>query len=121
MTVPVGEGVPLTVTVTESAWAVVMLAGEGVTVTVGVVAAELATTSSSFKLWTTPHSVVPIRFNGKFPKPSEAAEMSMTWMFWLPPGERVTEAGNDTPIAGLPFTLKAMAPLKPFTELTVSM
>ena len=37
MTVPVGVGVPLTVTITDSACAVVMLAGDGETVTAGVV------------------------------------------------------------------------------------
>jgi hypothetical protein len=34
---PVGIGVPLTATVTDSPWAVVMLDGEGVTVTAGAV------------------------------------------------------------------------------------
>ena len=37
VTVPVGAGVPATATVTNRAWAVVMLDEAGVTVTVGVV------------------------------------------------------------------------------------
>jgi hypothetical protein len=40
-TEPVGVGVPLTVTVTDTVWAVVMLAGDGTTVTVGAVATEV--------------------------------------------------------------------------------
>ena len=43
VTVPVGDGVPLRVTVTVSDWTVVMLIDEGVTVTVGVVFAGTET------------------------------------------------------------------------------
>ena len=44
MTEPVGVGVPLTATVTESDCAVVMLEADGVTVTAGVVVACLTVT-----------------------------------------------------------------------------
>jgi hypothetical protein len=43
VTEPVGVGVPDTVTVTKRAWRVVMLDGDGVTVTVGVVLVAVVT------------------------------------------------------------------------------
>ena len=45
VTEPVGVGVPPTVTVTDKAWAVVMAAGDGVTVTVGAVAGAVTETT----------------------------------------------------------------------------
>jgi hypothetical protein len=47
VTEPVGVGVPATVTVTARLWAVVMLDGEGETVTVGVVFAGLVTVTEA--------------------------------------------------------------------------
>lgn len=109
---------PLTVTVTERAWAVVMLVGDGVTETPGGVGG-LATSSSTTRLFSSPLAVVPVIVTGNVPVPIEREEVITKLKFWLRPGGMVIEAGNWIPISGLALVLGTMVPLKPFNEVIV--